>query len=126
MAADKYKSKFVTKPTHLPRPVYCKITQHKLTTTTDSSTPIQADTASKTKLTLATSSEIRDAIEALLMLGEVPITNKTQLQDDDNALLVLITGSGLPHENYVPTEPTGPIEESLQEITVTQTVEPTD
>ena len=106
IVADKYKSKFVTKPTHLPRPVRHKANQKKITTgsalSNSMATPAKTDTPTLTVLTPATSSETRDAIEALLMLGYVPITDNRQLPEDDNALLVPILGTRLTPDNYVP------------------------
>ena len=56
--------------------------------TSDTSTP-----KSKTVLTPATSTETREAIEALLMLGDMPTVENNPLPADDNALLVPITGT---------------------------------
>ena len=73
IAAKKYKSKFVTKPTHLPRLVCHKITKKQSTSTRNppapTSKPIWMDSSVGTVLTPATSSETREAIIALLMLG---------------------------------------------------------
>ena len=63
-------------------------------------------------LTPATSSETREAIEALLMLGELPVTDKPQVPDDDNALLVPITGAPI----TLPTKPPAPLIEQLEDI----------
>ena len=51
---------------------------------------------SKTVLTPATSAETRDAIDALLLLGELPPTGTNPTPDDDNALLVPILGHNIP------------------------------
>ena len=39
------------------------------------------------------STETKEAIEALLMLGDMPTVENNPLPDDDNALLVPITGA---------------------------------
>ena len=44
-------------------------------------------------LTPATSKETREAIEALLMLGDMPTVENNPLPADENALLVPITGT---------------------------------
>ena len=112
IAAEKYKSIFVTKPTH----VCHKITKKQLTSTTNppapTSKPIEMDSSVGTVLTPATSSETREAIEALLMLGELPVTDKPQVPDDDNALLVPITGAPI----TPPTKPPAPLIEQLEDI----------
>ena len=108
-AAEKYKSIFVTKPTH----VYHKITKKQSTFTTNppapTSKPIEMDSSVGTVLTPATS---REAIEALLMLGELPVTDKPQVPDDDNALLVPITGAPI----TPPTKPPAPLIEQQEDI----------
>ena len=58
--------------------------------------PSTSDTSapkSKTVLTPVTSMETREAIEALLMLGDMPTVENNPLPADDNALLVPITGT---------------------------------
>ena len=47
---------------------------------------------SNTVLTPATSTKTKEAIEALLMLGDMPTMENHPIPDDDNALLVPITG----------------------------------
>ena len=67
----------------------------------------------QTKLTPATSKEMREAIKALLMLGDAPPAD-SQLAPDDNALYVPITGvttANIPipvgeHPNNTNREPT--------------------
>ena len=119
IAADKYKSKFVTKPTHLPKPVCHRISNPKSNTGTDLSTATsiltETDAPEKTMLTPATSSETRDAIEALLMLGDVPITDKPQLPEDDNAMLVPIIGTSSGPDNISPANPIVPNKEPSKE-----------
>ena len=119
IAADKYKSKFVTKPTHLPKPVCHRISNPKSNTGTDLSTATsiltETDAPEKTMLTPATSSETHDAIEALLMLGDVPITDKPQLPEDDNAMLVPIIGTSSGPDNIVPANPIVPNKEPSEE-----------
>ena len=100
LAAEKYKSRFATKPTHLPRPVCCKASSTTTTSATNNPNPIPVSTSvadkegekNQTLPTPATSNKMRDAIEALLMLGDAPPTD-SQLALDDNALLVPIAGS---------------------------------
>ena len=99
IAADKFRSKFTTKPTHLPRPVRNKNTKKNLeaaskpTTDTQPSTSGTSAPKSNTVLTPAMSTETREAIEALLMLGDMPTVENNPLPADDNALLVPITGT---------------------------------
>ena len=97
IAADKYKSKFVTKPTHLPKPVRNKDERKKLETAPKGPhscepTPDPPSMPS-TVLTPATSSKTRDTIEALLMLVDLPVTDSNQPLEDDNVLLVPIIGT---------------------------------
>ena len=118
IAANKYKSKFVTKPTHLPKLVCCKDTKQKTTTYTNlpssMSNPTQKETLSKTMLTPAISNETREVIEVLLMLGDMPVMEKTQLPDDDNAVLVPIVGNDSDPVNFAPINLDMPIGESLE------------
>ena len=99
IAADKFRSKFTTKPTHLPRPVRNKNTKKdpeaapKPTVDPQPSTSDTSAPKSKAVLTPATSTETREAIEALLMLGDMPTVENNLLPADDNALLVPITGT---------------------------------
>ena len=98
IAADKFRSKFVTKPTHLPRPVRNKTSkkdseaQSKPTVDPLPSTSDMPTLKLNTVLTPATSTETKEAIEALLMLGNLPTMEINPLPDDDNAILVPITG----------------------------------
>ena len=84
---------------YLPRPVRNKNSKKnseaasKPTTDTQPSTSDTSVPKSKTVLTPATSTETREAIEALLMLGDMPTVENNLLQADDNALLVPITGT---------------------------------
>ena len=82
---------------HLPRPVSHKVTKKIMTTTVNPVTstlhPVNQNLETGTILTLATSSKTREAIEALLMLGNIPSTDNSQTHEDDNALLVPITGA---------------------------------
>ena len=95
IAADKFRSKFVTKPTHLPRPVRNKTSKKvsaalsKPTADPQPSTSDMPALKSKTLLTPVTSAETKEAIEALLMLGDMPTLENNP---DDNASLVPITG----------------------------------
>ena len=99
IAADKFRSKFITKPTHLPKPVRNKNTKKnleaapKLATDTQPSTSGTSVPKLNTVLTPAMSTETREAIEALLMLGDMPTVENNPLPADDNALLVPITGT---------------------------------
>ena len=99
IAADKFRSKFITKPTHLPRPVRNKNTKKNLEVAPKPPTDTQPSTSgtsvpkSNTVLTPAMSMETREAIEALLMLGDMPTVENNPLPADDNALLVPITGT---------------------------------
>ena len=96
IAADKFRSKFVTKPTYLPRLVRNKTAKKNpeaITTPTADAQPSTSDkpaSKSKTLLTPATSAETQEAIEALLMLGGLPTLENNP---GDNASLVLITGA---------------------------------
>ena len=98
IAADKFRSKFVTKPTHLPRPVRNKTSkkdseaQSKPTADPQPSTSDTPTSKWNTVLTPVTSTETKEAIEALLMLGDMQTMENNPLPDDDNALLVPITG----------------------------------
>ena len=106
IAAERYQSKFTTKLTTVPKPVCNKRSRNKTDTTSESplaSSTKQADSelnvpeeapTNKTLLTPATSAETRDAIDALLLLGELPPTN--QLPVDDNSILVPILGHNDP------------------------------
>ena len=47
----------------------------------------------------ATSTETRDAIEALLMLGDMPAVGNNQPQDNDNAALVPIARASKPSKS---------------------------
>ena len=98
IAADKFRSKFVMKPMHLPRPVRNKTSkkdseaQSKPTVDPQPSTSDTPAPKSNTVLTPATSTKTKEAIEALLMLGDMPTMENNPLPDDDNAFLVPITG----------------------------------
>ena len=105
---------------HIYQDLYASTRSDPLTST---SIPVQTETLTKTMLTPATSSEIRDAIEALLMLGDRSITDKTQSPEDDNALLVPISGTGLPPNNYAPAKPVVPLGEQLEDTATEQTEE---
>ena len=84
------------KSTHLPRLVRNKTSKkdpEAIPTPTADPQPSTSDTPapkSKTLLTPATSAETKDAIEALLMLGDMP---PLENNPDDNASLVPITGT---------------------------------
>ena len=96
IAAGKFRSKFITKPTHLPRPVRNKPAKKNpdaISTPTADPQPSTSDmpaSKSKTLLTPATSAETQEAIEALLMLGDMPTLENNP---NDNASLVPITGA---------------------------------
>ena len=120
IAAGKFRSKFVTKPMHLPRPVRNKTSKKDPEASSTSTVDPQRSTIdtpstkndpeatststvdpepstidmpvpkSNTLLTPATSTETKEAIEALLMLGDMPILENNP---DDNASLVQITGT---------------------------------
>ena len=98
IAAHKFRSKFVTKPTHLPRPVRNKMSkkdseaQSKPTADPQPSTSDTPAPKLSIVLTPETSTETKEAIEALLMLGDMPTMENNPLPDDDNAFLVPITG----------------------------------
>ena len=98
IAADKFRSKFVTKPMHLSRPVRNKTSkkdseaQSKPTADPQPSTSDTAASKWNTVLNPVTSTETKEAIEALLMLGDMPTMENNPLPDDDNAILVPITG----------------------------------
>ena len=91
IAADKFRSKFIRKPMYLPRPVRNKNTKKnsevasKPTTDTQPSTSDTSAPKSNTVLTPAMSTETREAIEALLMLGDMPNVESNPLPADDNA-----------------------------------------
>ena len=95
IAADKFRSKFVTKPTHMPRPVRHKTTKKDpgaISKQTVDPQPSTSDTPvpkSRTLLTPATAAKTKDTIEALLMLGDIPAPEKNP---DDNASIIPITG----------------------------------
>ena len=101
IAADKFRSKFTTKPMHLPRPVRNKNTKKdpeaapKPTVDPQPSTSDTSAPKSKTVLTPATSRETREAIEALLMLGDMPTVEKRKrvlfLHTKGNSKLLVIT-----------------------------------
>ena len=100
IAAEKHKSKITTKATSAPKPVYNKrprkniLSTPKIESTTKPTIPEQeaaeTNTADKMLLTPATTTETRDAIEALLLLSELPPIN--QVPDDDNSVLVPVGG----------------------------------
>ena len=98
IAADKFRSKFVTKPTHLPRPVRNKTSKKDSEAQSKPSVDPQPSTSDmptpklNTVLTPGMSTETKEAIEALLMLGDMPTMENNPLPDDDNAILVPITG----------------------------------
>ena len=98
IAADKFRFKFITKPMHLLRPVRNKNAKKNLEAAPKPAMDTQPSTSgtsvpkSNTVLTQATSMETREAIEALLMLGDMPTVENNPLPADDNALLVPITG----------------------------------
>ena len=113
IAADKYKSKFVTKPTHLLRPVPWKANQKRTTTglvrPSSVRTQGKTDATTLTVLTPTSLTETRDAIEAPLMLGDVPILDNRELPENDNELLVPILGARpAPDNNYIPVEQVEP------------------
>ena len=100
IAAERHKSKSTTKPTSVPKPVHNKrprkniLSTPKIESTTKPTVPEQeaaeTNTANKTLLTPATTTETRDAIEALLLLSELPPIN--QVPGDDNSVLVPVGG----------------------------------
>ena len=99
IAAEKYRTKFTTKPTTLPKPVHRKGRHNKNfssnpeptpTTTSVSQSNPETALANTTILMPATSAETRDAIDTLLLLGELPMPSMSQTTGDDNALLVPI------------------------------------
>ena len=100
IAAERHKSKITTKLTSVPKPVYNKrprkniLLTPKIESTTKRTVPEQeaaeTSTANKTVLTPATTTKTREAIEALLLLSELPQIN--QVPDDDNSVLVPIGG----------------------------------
>ena len=106
IASERYQSKFTTKPTNVPKPVHNKRPQNKTATTSEPPLALstrQADSeleapevtpTNKTLLTPATSAKMRDAIDALLLLGELPPAN--QIPVDDNLILVPILGYNEP------------------------------
>ena len=100
IAAERHKSKITTKLTSVPKPVYNKrprkniLSTPKIESTTKSRVPKQeaaeTSTTNKTVLTPATTTETREAMEALLLLSELPPIN--QVPDDDNSVLVPVGG----------------------------------
>ena len=126
IAAEKYKSKFITKPTHLRKPVRNRSHQKE-----PNSTPVAAQpqltnttystpTKTTTVLTPAMSTETRDAIDALLMLGELSTTDKkTQPPDDDNAILVPILGAKVTQNNNGSAKPTEAKENPTKDLKAT-------
>ena len=98
IAADKFRSKFVTKPMHLPRPVRNKTSKKDLEAQSKPTVDPQPSTSdtpapkSNTVLTPAMSTKTKEAIEALLMLGDMPTMENNPVPNDDNAFLVPITG----------------------------------
>ena len=96
IAAERHKSKITTKLTSVPKPVYNKrprkniLSTPKIESTKKPTVPEQeateTSTANKTVLTPATTTKTREAIEALLLLSELPPSN--QVPDDDNSVLV--------------------------------------
>ena len=83
---------------HLPRPVRNKTSkkdseaQSKPTVDPQPSTSDTPASKWNTMLTPATSTETKEAIEALLILGDMPTMENNPSPDDDNAFLVPITG----------------------------------
>ena len=79
----------------------------------------KAALADKTLLTPATSAETRDAIDALLLLGELLPVN--QIPDDDNSMLVPIVGYNVPEtggeqpEGIPPPGPPAPEKDAADE-----------
>ena len=84
------------KPTHLPRPIRNKTSKKDsgaISKPTADPQPSTSDIPApklKTLLTPATSAKTKDAIEALLMLGDMPALENNP---DDNASLVPIKGA---------------------------------
>ena len=86
----------------------CAIKGHRIKKTTTPEPPLTSSSSQanlepeapeaiptdKTLLTPATSAETRDAIDALLLLGELPLANQTPV--DDNSMLVPIVGYTVP------------------------------
>ena len=118
IATDKFKSKFATKPMHLPRPVRNKNTQRNVKPAPDRAAEMQPSTSdapastlvSDMVLTPAMSNKTRDAIEALLMLGDLPTGGNNPLHVDDSILLVPITGATVPTENQDILQPVNDVE----------------
>ena len=84
---------------HLPRPVRNRNTKKDLEAASKQATEAQPPTSdipiptTDTGLTPAMSAKMKEAIEALLMLGDLPTVENNPLPADDNALLVPITGT---------------------------------
>ena len=109
IAAEKYsRSKFFTKPTHLPRPVCRKKVK------TDSPVALGSGEGqtenvnitpdSETTTVPATSHETQDAIEALLLLGNPPEQSLPGLEE--NEVLMPIAGPQQPNLEPLPDVPT--------------------
>ena len=96
IAAKKYKkSKFVTKPSNVPKPVCSKksggTTLHTLQTLIPStSTDAHTDDLSiqKTITTPAMTQETQDAIDALLLLGTIGVPPNPTVDPEDNEILM--------------------------------------
>ena len=79
-----------------------------------------------TVLTPATSNETRDAIEALLMLGNLPITDNIQSPEDDNELLVPILGAKTTPASYAPAKVAEPDKSQLKDKDTAKTDDEND
>ena len=112
IAAEKYsRSKFATKPTHLPRPVHRGKGKG---ITPAASGSVQSQTSNdtlgttnpvKTTTVPATLQEMQEVIKALLLLGNPPEQGTSDL--DDNETLMLITGPQ--NQDVPPVHPAPPV-----------------
>ena len=125
IVAEKYKSQLFTKPTHLPKPVRNRSPQKEPNSTPVAAQPQLTNTTNSTQtitttvLTPAMSTKTRDAIDALLMLGELSTTDKTQPPDDDNAILVPILGAKVTQNNNGSAKPTETKENPTKDLKAT-------
>ena len=108
IAAEKYsRSRFFTKPTHLPRPV-CRRKAKADSPVASGSMEGQikkanSTTDSKTITVPATSHETQDTIDALLLLGNPPEESVPGLED--NEVLMPIAGPQQPNPELLPDVP---------------------
>ena len=107
IAAEKYKkSRFVTKPTNVPKPVCNKksggMTVQTPTPSTSTAAETDAQSPQRTITTPAMTQETQDAIDALLLLGTLGVQPNPTMNPDDNEMLMPIGGNNIPVEVVLP------------------------